>query len=380
MAQIKIPFNKPYVTGKEYEYLAKAAESGHISGDGPFSKKCQKLLEESLGVPRVLLTTSGTAALEMAALLFGVGADDEVILPSFTFVSTANAFHLRGARLVFADIKPNTLSLDEDALPGLVSERTRVVVPVHYGGVGCRMDAVMDIARKRGIRVLEDAAQALGAFFRDKPLGTFGDLAALSFHETKNLQCGEGGALLINDRTLIERAEIIREKGTDRSKFFRGETDKYTWVDLGSSYLPSDLLAAFLFAQLERAGDLEARRRRLFETYRESLEPLERRGRLRLPVIPPGYRSNFHVFYLLLNEPEQRDRLMHFLRAKGILAVFHYLPLHLSPVGRSLGYKDGQFPVTESVSGRLLRLPLYYELTEADQGEVIQAVTDFFRS
>jgi dTDP-4-amino-4,6-dideoxygalactose transaminase len=316
----------------------------------------------------------------MAALLFGVGADDEVILPSFTFVSTANAFHLRGARLVFADIKPNTLSLDEDALPGLVSERTRVVVPVHYGGVGCRMDAVMDIARKRGIRVLEDAAQALGAFFRDKPLGTFGDLAALSFHETKNLQCGEGGALLINDRTLIERAEIIREKGTDRSKFFRGETDKYTWVDLGSSYLPSDLLAAFLFAQLERAGDLDARRRRLFETYRESLEPLERRGRLRLPVIPPGYRSNFHVFYLLLNEPEQRDRLMHFLRAKGILAVFHYLPLHLSPVGRSLGYKDGQFPVTESVSGRLLRLPLYYELTEADQGEVIQAVTDFFRS
>jgi len=272
------------------------------------------------------------------------------------------------------------LSLDEDALPGLVSERTRVIIPVHYGGVGCQMDAVMDCARRRGIRVVEDAAQALGVFYRDRSLGTFGDLAVLSFHETKNLQCGEGGALIINDRSLIERAEIIREKGTDRSKFFRGETDKYTWVDLGSSYLPSDLLAAFLFAQLENAGDIAARRRRLFETYREGLGPLERQGRLRLPVIPSGYRSNFHIFYLLLNEPEQRNRLMHFLRAKGILAVFHYLPLHLSPVGRSLGYKEGQFPVTESVSARLLRLPLYYELTEADQGEVIQAVTDFFRS
>jgi len=268
--------------------------------------------------------------------------------------------------------------LNEDALSGLVSDRTRVIVPVHYGGVGCNMDAVMDLARKREIRVLEDAAQALGARYRDKPLGTFGDLAALSFHETKNLQCGEGGALIINDRTLIERAEIIREKGTDRSKFFRGETDKYTWIDLGSSLLPSDLLAAFLFAQLENVEDLAARRRRIYETYREALEPLERQGRLRLPVIPSGYRSNYHIFYLLLNEPEQRDRLMKFLRAKGILAVFHYLPLHLSPVGRSMGWREGDFPVTESVSARLLRLPLYYELTAADQDEIIQAVIGFF--
>jgi dTDP-4-amino-4,6-dideoxygalactose transaminase len=378
MAIIRIPFNKPYLTGKEHEYLAKATESGHISGDGPFSKKCQEFLEKYLGVPRVLLTTSGTSALEMAALLFRVGPEDEVILPSFTFVSTANAFRLRGGRLVFADIKPDTLSLNEDALSGLVSDRTRVIVPVHYGGVGCNMDAVMDFARKREIRVLEDAAQALGACYRDKPLGTFGDLAALSFHETKNLQCGEGGALIINDQTLAERAEIIREKGTDRAKFFRGETDKYTWIDLGSSLLPSDLLAAFLFAQLENIEELAARRRRIFQIYREALEPLEHQGRLRLPVIPSGYRSNYHIFYLLLNEPEQRDRLMRSLRAKGILAVFHYLPLHLSPVGRSMGWREGDFPVTESVSARLLRLPLYYELTEADQDEIIHTVIDFF--
>lgn len=374
----RVPFNRPYLTGNEFAYMARAVEAGHISGEGEFTRKCQTLLERRLGAARVLLTASGTAALEMAALLCRVGPGDEVILPSYTFVSTANAFHLRGARLVFADIRPDTLNLDAKLAAAAVTDRTRVIVPVHYGGVGCDMEALLGLARERGITVVEDAAQAVGASYQGRPLGVFGRLAALSFHETKNITCGEGGALVVNDPSLVERAEIIREKGTDRSKFFRGEVDKYTWVDVGSSFLPSDLLAAFLLAQLEKLDELTLLRRRIFETYRHELEILEQRGAVRLPVIPEDCDINYHLFYLLLDSGKTRDGLIAFLRSRGILAVFHYVPLHLSPVGRSLGYRPGQLPVTESVSGRLVRLPFYNGLGEEDLLFVIRAVRDFF--
>lgn len=375
---IRIPFNKPYFTGLEFDYMRRALEAGHISGDGAFSKACQNLLERRLGVPKVLLTTSCTAALEMAALLSGAGPGDEFVLPSFTFVSTANAFHLRGARPVFVDIREDTLNMDEGQAAQAASERTKAIVPVHYAGIGCEMGPLLARARDLGAMVVEDAAQGLGAAWNGRPLGTSGALAALSFHETKNISCGEGGALILNDPSLVERAEILREKGTDRSRFFRGEVDKYTWVDVGSSFLPSDLLAAFLLAQLEKQDEITDLRRRLCERYAEELAPLERAGRVRLPVIPAHCRPNHHIYHLLLEDARTRDALMGRLRSEGILAVFHYLPLHLSPVGRALGYRDGQLPVTESVSGRLLRLPLYAGLTKEDQGRVIAAVKAFF--
>ncbi len=376
----EIPFNRASLAGREMEYMRQALEAGHISGDGVFTKRCHALLERELGVAKALLTTSCTHALEMAALLLDLRPGDEVIAPSFAFVTTVNAFVLRGARPVFVDIRPDTLNLDESKLESAAAGRAKAVVPLHYAGVGCAMDAVMDIASRRGLSVVEDAAHGLFGRRRGKRLGTFGRLAALSFHETKNFTCGEGGALLINDPALIERAEILREKGTNRSMFFRGQVDKYTWVDLGSSYLPSDLLAAFLLAQLEEADAIQARRRAIWTRYFERLSPWAERIGARLPVVPPECESAFHLFHILLPDEAKRDALMNGLKARGILAVFHYLPLHLSPMGRSWGYKKGDFPVTEDVSARLLRLPFYVSLTEADQDRVCGAIEDITRA
>lgn len=379
MSEFKIPFNRPFLVGKELYYIAQSVLSGHTAGDGLFTKKCHALMEQKFGARKILLTHSCTAALEMAAILAEVGPGDEVILPSFTFVSTANAFYLRGAKPVFIDIRPDTLNLDETKIEDAITERAKVLVPVHYAGVACEMDPIMDIARRHHLCVVEDAAQGVNAKYKDKFLGTIGDLAAYSFHETKNFICGEGGALVINNEKFIERAEIIREKGTNRSKFFRGQVDKYTWVDIGSSYLPSDLLAAFLYAQLENMEELTARRGKLFDRYYKALIPLVNDGKMRLPFVSSECQSNSHLFYIILEDERTRDALMDYLKSKDILGVFHYVPLHLSPVGRSMGYQDGQLPVTESMSGRLLRLPFYYELTTEEQEEVVNAIKDFFR-
>lgn len=370
----RIPFNRPSSHGKEMEYVAKSVQAGHISGDGMFTKRCHALLEEILGVPRVLLTTSCTDALEMAAILLGVGEGDEIIIPSFTFVSTVNAFVLRGARPVFGDIRADTLNLDERQLERLITPRTRAIVPVHYAGVGCEMDAIMEIAEHHGIAVVEDNAHGLLGRYKGRYLGTFGRLATQSFHETKNFTCGEGGALLINDPQYIERAEIIREKGTNRSRFFRGQVDKYTWVDVGSSYLPSDLLAAFLLAQLEARKIIQAKRKRIWEYYATSLTDWADGNGVRLPVVPPHCEQPYHMFYLLMPSLEQRKGLIERLKAHGILSVFHYLPLHLSDMGRRFGGQPGNCPVTEDVSDRLLRLPFYNDLTRAEQDVVVSAI------
>lgn len=373
---MNIPFNKPHLTGREHAYMAEAVSNGHISGDGSFTKRCHTLLEQSLGVPKALLTTSCTHALEMAAILLDLQPGDEVIVPSFTFVSTVNAFVLRGAKPVFCDVRPDTLNMDERLLPELITPRTRAIVPVHYGGVGCEMDTIMELARQKGIAVVEDNAHGLFGTYRGRRLGTFGCLATQSFHETKNLHCGEGGALLVNDPALAERAEIIREKGTNRSRFFRGQVDKYTWVDLGSSYLPSDLLAAFLLAQLEHAGDIQARRRRLWEYYDTSLAEWAGGAGVQLPHIPPHCGQAYHLFYLLMPSLEARQRLIAALKERGILCVFHYQPLHLSPMGERFGGRPGDCPVTESASDRLVRLPFYNDLTEAEQEEVAGAIRE----
>jgi len=374
-----IPFNKPFVVGKELYYISQSVLSGKIAGDGLFTKKCHTLIEEMFGARKVLLTHSCTAALEMAAILCDIKEGDEVILPSYTFVSTANAFYLRGARLIFIDIRPDTLNMDETQIEQTLSKHTRVIVPVHYAGVACEMATIMDIAHRYDLYVVEDAAQGVNAKYKDKFLGTIGDIGAYSFHETKNFICGEGGALVINNDQFIERAEIIREKGTNRSKFFRGETDKYTWVDVGSSYLPSDLLAAFLYAQLENIDRINKRRGDLFDFYYKELIPLVNDGKLRLPYVSSECQSNSHLFYIILEDEKTRNDLMDHLKANGILAVFHYIPLHLSPVGRSMGYTEGQLPVTESMSGRLLRLPFYYELTQKDQMRVVECIKDFLK-
>jgi dTDP-4-amino-4,6-dideoxygalactose transaminase len=373
-----IPFNRPVIVGKELDYIRQSIDSMHISGDGLFTKKCQRLMEDKFNAKKILLTHSCTAALEMAAILCEVGPGDEVVLPSFTFVSTANAFYLRGAKLRFVDIRPDTLNIDEENIEGAITKFTKAIVPVHYAGNGCAMDAIMEIARRHKLYVVEDAAQGANAKYNGRYLGTIGDLGAYSFHETKNFICGEGGAIVINHEAFIERAEIIREKGTNRSKFFRGEVDKYTWVDIGSSYLPSDLLAAFLYAQLENMDKICQRRREIFEYYYGALTPLALDGMVRLPTISPECECNGHMFYILLKEEETRDALMKYLKSKGILAIFHYLPLHLSPIGRSMGYQEGDFPVTESTSGRLLRLPFYYELKKEEQGEIVAWIKKFF--
>lgn len=373
---ISIPFNKPHLTNREHTYMAEAVANGQISGDGAFTKRCHALLKESLGVEKVLLTTSCTHALEMAAILLNIKPGDEVIVPSFTFVSTVNAFVLQGARPIFCDIRPDTLNLDEALLPGLVTPRTRAIVPVHYGGVGCEMETIMALADRHGIAVVEDNAHGLFGRYRGRNLGTFGALATQSFHETKNLHCGEGGALLINDPALIERAEIIREKGTDRSRFFRGQVDKYTWVDLGSSYLPSDLLAAFLLAQLEGREAIQNKRRTIWEYYAAHLAEWATGCGVRLPCIPSHCSQAYHLFYLVMPSFELRQRLIAGLKERGILSVFHYLPLHSSPMGITFGGKSGDCPVTESVSDRLVRLPFYNDLAVSDLDRIVRAIME----
>jgi dTDP-4-amino-4,6-dideoxygalactose transaminase len=370
----RIPFNRASLAGPEPEYLLQAVANGHLAGDGPFTGRCHALLQEALGVPRVLLTTSCTHALEMAALLLDVGPEHEVIVPSFTFVSTANAFALRGARLVFADIRPDTLNIDEQQLERLITPRTRAIVPVHYAGVGCEMDAICAIAAKHGAAVVEDNAHGLFGKYRNRWLGTFGALATQSFHETKNFTCGEGGALLINDTRFVERAEILREKGTNRSRFFRGQVDKYSWVDIGSSYLPSEILAAFLCAQLEAREQVQERRRRIWEFYLDGLAGWAEGNGVQLPFVPVHCEQPYHMFYLVMPSLEARTALIERLKARGILAVFHYLPLHLSEMGRRHGGKEGDCPVTEAVSDRLVRLPMFGALTDAELDEVVAAV------
>jgi dTDP-4-amino-4,6-dideoxygalactose transaminase len=372
-----IPFNKPALVGNELSYINAAVASGHISGDGNYTQKCHRLLEASLGVPKVLLTTSCTHALELAALLLDIRPGDEVIVPSFTFVSTVNAFVLRGAKPVFIDIRPDTLNLDETQLEALITPRTRAILPVHYAGIGCEMDTIMEIANKYGISIVEDNAHGLFGTYKGQNLGTFGCLATQSFHETKNFSCGEGGALLINDETLIERAEIIREKGTNRSRFFRGQVDKYTWVDIGSSYLPSDVLAAFLFAQLEKRAEIQARRARIWSIYHAGLSDWAQRNGIGLPNIPDHCGQPYHMFYILLPDLNTRQSLIQALEERGILAVFHYLPLHLSCMGQMFDGEPGSCPVTEDISDRLLRLPFYYDLSEREQGEVMNTIFDF---
>jgi dTDP-4-amino-4,6-dideoxygalactose transaminase len=373
----RIPFNKPGLVGDELRYIADAITRGHTAGDGNFTAQCHAFLERHLGVARALLTTSCTHALEMAALLLNIRPGDEVIVPSFTFVSTVNAFVLRGARPVFADIRKDTLNLDERQLEDLITLRTRAVVPVHYGGIGCAMEHILGTAQRHGIAVVEDNAHGLFARHNGQYLGTFGCMATQSFHETKNVICGEGGALLINDPRYIDRAEILREKGTNRSRFFRGQVDKYTWVDIGSSYLPSDILTAFLLAQLERHELIQKRRRHIWETYREQLHDWAERHGVQVPSVPTSAEQSYHMFYLLLPSLEIRQALIEYLKAREILAVFHYLPLHLSAMGLQFGGRPGQCPVTERVSDRILRLPFYNDLSEDDQSEVIEAIHAF---
>lgn len=368
-----IPFNRPFLTGKELGYIAQAHANGHLAGNGPFSKQCAAWLEGRLGSQRALLTHSCTAALEMAAILSGVGVGDEVIMPSFTFVSTANAFVLRGATPVFVDIRPDTLNLDETKIEAAITPRTRAIVPVHYAGVGCDMDAIMDIAERHGLLVIEDAAQGLLADYRGRPLGSIGHLAALSFHETKNIISGEGGALLINDPRFVDRAEIIWEKGTNRSQFFRGQVDKYTWVDVGSSYLPGDLVAAFLWAQLEDADAITGRRLGIWARYHEAFADLEAAGVVRRPIVPDDRGHNGHLYYLLLADLATRTTLIDRLRAQGIQAVFHYVPLHASPLGASVGRSVGDMANTLEAGERLVRLPFWLGLEDC-LDEVIDAV------
>lgn len=372
-----IPFNQPFAVGKEFEYIRQAIKNVHTCGDGPFTKKCHTLLEQTLGVSKALLTTSCTHALEMAALLLNLQPGDEVIFPSFTFVSTVNAFVLRGVNPVFCDIRPDTLNLDENKLEKLITPRTKVIVPVHYAGIGCEMDAIMELAGQYGIAVVEDNAHGLFGKYKGKYLGTIGCLATQSFHETKNFNCGEGGALLINDPQYIERAEVIREKGTNRSRFYRGQVDKYTWVDMGSSYLPSDMLAAYLYAQLEVQEQIQAKRREIWEYYHKHLQDWAEKHDIRFPIVPDYCEQAYHMFYLLMPSLEKRQALIAHLKAQNIISAFHYLPLHLSEMGRKFGGKEGDCPVTEDVSDRLVRLPFYNDLTEADLTRVVTAICEF---
>ena len=359
-----IPFNKPYMTGRELTYIAQAHANGHLAGNGQFSKQCCQWLEGRIGSRKALLTHSCTAALEMAAILSGVGVDDEVIMPSFTFVSTANAFVLRGATPVFVDIRPDTLNIDETKIEEAITPRTKAIVPVHYAGVGCDMDTIMDIAARHDLLVIEDAAQALISSYRERPLGSIGHMAALSFHETKNIISGEGGALLINDERFVERAEVIWEKGTNRAQFFRGQVDKYTWVDLGSSYLPGEIVAAFLWAQMEEADGITKRRMDIWGRYHDAFADLEAQGLIRRPTVPDDCRHNAHLYYLLSPNLASRTELIERLSAKGIQSVFHYVPLHASPFGRTVGRSVGDMANTASSSERLVRLPLWLGLEE----------------
>jgi dTDP-4-amino-4,6-dideoxygalactose transaminase len=372
-----IPFNKPAIVGDELEYVRQAVENGNLGGDGAFTRRSAAILERQFE-STVLLTPSCTAALELASLVLGWGPGQEVILPSFTFVSTASAVVRVGARPVFVDIDPRTLQLDLSAVERALSPRTRAILPVHYGGASCAMDDLLAIAQRHNVLVVEDAAHAIGSSYRGRPLGTFGSLAAFSFHETKNVQCGQGGALVINDRALVDRAEILRDKGTNRAAYFRGQVDRYSWVDVGSAFQMSELAAAYLAAQLEHFDVVHRQRRQRFERYLDKLRPLADRGCIQLPAPFSAGESNGHIAYLLAPDQTTRDRLLRHLNDQGVSAVFHYVPLHASPVGRSLGYQPADLPITQDVADRLLRLPLYHELTDADQDRVIAGVESFF--
>jgi len=367
---MSIPFNKPYMTGRELSYIAEAHANNKLAGGGPFTRRCHAWLEQTTGCSKALLTHSCTAALEMAAMLADIQPGDEVIMPSYTFVSTANAFVLRGGVPVFVDIRPDTLNIDETRIEAAITPRTKAIVPVHYAGVACEMDTIMAIAERHHLLVIEDAAQGVQANYRGRPLGSIGHLGCYSFHETKNIISGEGGALLINDPALAERAEMIREKGTNRSKFFRGQVDKYTWVDLGSSYLPGEIIAAFLWAQMEEADSITARRLAIWERYHAAFESLEQSGRVRRPVIPDGCAHNAHMYYLLFRDLEDRTQFIDAMKAQGVKCVFHYVPLHNSPCGQKVSRVSADLAVTEELADRLVRLPLWVGLEEL-QNQII---------
>lgn len=371
---MNIPFNKPYMTGKEIAYIAEAHFNGKLAGDGPFTKRCHAWLEEHANAKKALLTHSCTAALEMAALLLDIQPGDEIIMPSYTFVSTANAFVLRGGVPVFVDIREDTLNLDERLIETAITSRTKAIVPVHYAGVACEMDAIMDIARRYGLKVVEDAAQGVMSYYKGQALGCIGDLGAYSFHETKNVISGEGGALLVNDPALALRAEVVREKGTDRSRFFRGEVDKYTWQEVGSSFLPGELVAAFLWAQLEEAKNITRQRLEAWGRYHQALAPLETRGLLRRPVVPDECQHNAHMYYILLGDGVSRHLVLESLKNHGVNAVFHYVPLHSSPAGLRYGRVHGGMQFTERQSERLIRLPLWLGLTSVQQERIVELV------
>jgi dTDP-4-amino-4,6-dideoxygalactose transaminase len=372
-----IPFNRPTFFGKELDYITDAFQNGRISGDGKYTKLCSSIMENKFKAKKVLLTTSGTHALELAALMIDLKAGDEVIMPSYTFVSTANAVVLRGAKPIFSDIRLDNLNLDEKQLESKINDRTKAIIPVHYGGIACDMDVIMQIAKENDLFVIEDAAQGVNACYKDKYLGTIGDIGCYSFHETKNYSMGEGGAIVINDDELIEKAEIMREKGTNRSKFFRGEVDKYTWVDKGSSFLPSDINSAVLYAQLERMDEIQSRRMSIFQRYMKKLSPLEKQGKISMPIINDYSRPNYHLFYLLLESNKIRNEIMDYLRSFDIMAVFHYIPLHESPYYRS-NYGNYKLANTENLSARLLRLPLYYDLKIEEVEFITNKIIDFF--
>jgi dTDP-4-amino-4,6-dideoxygalactose transaminase len=373
-----IPFNKPYMTGRELWYIAQAHTNGHLAGDGVFTKKCHAWLESRTGTQKALLTHSCTAALEIAAMLINVQPGDEIIMPSYTFVSTANAFVLRGGIPVFVDIRTDTLNLDEALIEAAITTKTKAIVPVHYAGVPCEMDTIMDIAHRHNLLVIEDAAQGIMSTYKGKQLGSIGHLGTYSFHETKNVISGEGGALLINDKRFAERAEIIREKGTNRSQFFRGQVDKYTWVDVGSSYLPGEVISAFLWAQMEEAEDISDSRVNSWWRYHQALESLELAGFLRRPIVPEHCEHNGHMYYILLEDLETRTALINHLVSVGIYAVFHYVPLHSSPMGRKVARVHGSMHQTDALSERLLRLPIYPELHNEDLDRVVNAIEEWF--
>ena len=374
----QIPFNKPYMTGKELWYISQAHHAGQLAGDGKYTKKCHQWLESQTNSHKALLTHSCTAALEMSAILADLKPGDEVIMPSYTFVSTANAFVLRGAVPVFIDIRPDTLNLDETLVEAAITGHTRAIVPVHYAGVGCEMDTLQQIASKYQLLLIEDAAQGLMAFYKGKPLGSFGDLGCFSFHETKNIISGEGGALIVNNPKFIEQAEIIREKGTNRSQFFRGQVDKYTWIDKGSSFLPGELIAAFLYAQFEEAEQIINTRLKIWDYYHELLEPLEKAGKLRRPIIPSNCQHNAHMYYIILETLQVRTKLITHLKNQGIISVFHYVPLHSSSAGQLYGRVGGDMQNTNNTSDCLLRLPLFPDLTSSQLEKVVENINNFF--
>ena len=372
-----IPFNRAAPEGNELDHIVESLKNMHISGDGPFTKRCEHFLEEELQTPKALLTTSCTHALELSAQLLNLTPESEVIVPSFTFVSTANAFARTGAKLVFCDIRPDTMNMDEAHLESLITPNTRAIVPVHYAGVGCEMDAIVSLAKKHNLAIIEDNAHGLFGSYRDKPLGTFGELSTLSFHETKNISCGEGGAIVSNDPDYISRAEIIREKGTNRSRFMRGEVQKYTWVDIGSSYLPSDLLAAFLYGQFEQSQSIQAKRRAVWGNYSKALNTWGTENSIQLPTVPAHVQQAYHMFYLVMPSTEARTRFIDHMAAKDIKCVFHYQPLHLSEMGQRLGGGASQCPVTEKTASHLVRLPFFTTLDNANQNRVIEAILEF---